>query len=85
MPYYRYYKFAYTFGKLLVFILYDRYRAEGDSFKSKIIEIIEAGGSKSTTDILGETGFDISSKKLWEDGVRLARHLLKELETVADE
>jgi oligoendopeptidase F len=85
IPNYRYYNFAYSFGRLLAYVLYNRYREEGGSFKPSIIKILEAGGSRSTTDILNNVGFDITSKKFWETGVGLAEDILKKLETAIDE
>lgn len=85
MPEWRYYNFGYSFGQLLVYALYDTYRSEGDSFKSEIIKILEAGGSAAPRDILEKAGFDITRKSFWKTGMHFAENLVKELEELVDE
>lgn len=80
MPERRYYNFVYTFGQLLVFVLYSRYRTQGNSFKSEIIKILEAGNSSSPSDILQSAGLDISKQCFWQEGMSFAKQLLMELE-----
>ncbi len=56
-----FYVYAYAFGQLLVFSLYQQYKAEGDSFKPKYLKILSAGGSEAPAKILAEAGVDIRS------------------------
>ena len=40
-----FYVYAYAFGQLLVLSLYQQYKAEGDSFKPRYLDVLAAGGS----------------------------------------
>src|SRR5918996_4224820 len=42
-----FYVYAYSFGQLLVFSLYQQFKAEGEAFKPKYLKILSAGGSES--------------------------------------
>ena len=75
-----FYVYAYAFGQLLVFSLYQRYQKEGDSFKPGYIKILEAGGSKAPAEILSESGIDIASQDFWQGGFDVINGMVKELE-----
>jgi len=75
-----FYVYAYAFGQLLVFSLYQQFKAEGESFKPKYLKILSAGGSKAPADILGEAGIDIRSPKFWQGGFDVLSKMVDELE-----
>jgi oligoendopeptidase F len=75
-----FYVYAYAFGQLLVFSLYQQYKAEGDSFKPKYIKILSAGGSEAPAKILAEAGVDIRSAKFWQGGFDVLSRMVDELE-----
>ena len=75
-----FYVYAYAFGQLLVFSLYQQFKAEGESFKPKYLKILSAGGSKAPADILGEAGIDIRSAKFWQGGFDVLSKMVDELE-----
>ena len=75
-----FYVYAYAFGQLLVFSLYQQYKAEGDSFKPKYLKILSAGGSEAPAKILAEAGVDISSAKFWQGGFDVLSKMVDELE-----
>jgi oligoendopeptidase F len=54
-----FYVYAYSFGQLLVLSLYSQFKAEGESFKPRYIQILSAGGSKAPAKVLTEAGIDI--------------------------
>ena len=60
--------YAYSFGNLLVLSLYQQYREEGNSFISKYIKILSAGGSEKPETLLKDSGFDISKASFWRRG-----------------
>ena len=68
-----FYVYAYAFGQLLVFSLYQQFKAEGDSFKPKYLKILSAGGSKAPAKILAEAGIDIESAAFWQGGFDVVR------------
>lgn len=78
-----FYVYAYAFGQLLVFSLYQQYRQEGEAFKPRYIKILSAGGSNAPARILAEAGIDIRSAAFWQGGFDVIEGLLKELEKSA--
>ena len=75
-----FYVYAYAFGQLLVFSLYQQFRVEGESFKPKYIKILSAGGSESPAKILEEAGVDIRSAAFWQGGFDVLSQMVDELE-----
>src|SRR5215212_2566697 len=75
-----FYVYAYAFGQLLVFSLYQQFKAEGDAFKPKYLKILSAGGSEAPAKILADAGIDIRSAKFWQGGFDLLDKLVSELE-----
>jgi oligoendopeptidase F len=78
-----FYCYAYSFGNLLVLSLYQQYRLEGkESFVSKYLNILSAGGSRKPEELLKEAGMDISKEEFWQQGFDFVSNrvkLLKEL------
>ncbi|HEY5729234.1 MAG TPA: M3 family oligoendopeptidase [Anaerolineales bacterium] len=75
-----FYVYAYAFGQLLVFSLYQQFKAEGDSFKPKYLKILSAGGSEAPAKILEEAGVDIRSATFWQGGFDVLSRMVDELE-----
>ena len=75
-----FYVYAYAFGQLLVFSLYQQFKAEGESFKPKYLKILSAGGSEAPAKILGDAGIDIRSAKFWQGGFDVLSRMVDELE-----
>jgi len=75
-----FYVYAYAFGQLLVFSLYQQFKAEGESFKPKYLKILSAGGSESPAKILEEAGVDIRLAKFWQGGFDVLSRMVDELE-----
>jgi len=75
-----FYVYAYAFGQLLVFSLYQQFKAEGESFKPKYLKILSAGGSEAPAKILAEAGINIRSAKFWQGGFDVLDNLVSELE-----
>ncbi|MEW6286623.1 MAG: M3 family oligoendopeptidase [Chloroflexota bacterium] len=75
-----FYVYAYAFGQLLVFSLYQQFKAEGESFKPKYLKVLAAGGSEAPAKILAEAGVDIRSAKFWQGGFDVLSRMVEELE-----
>ncbi|MFN8427345.1 MAG: M3 family oligoendopeptidase [Anaerolineales bacterium] len=75
-----FYVYAYAFGQLLVFALYEQYKAEGESFKPKYLKILSAGGSEAPAKILAEAGVNIRDPKFWQGGFDVLSRMVDELE-----
>jgi oligoendopeptidase F len=77
-----FYVYAYAFGQLLVFSLYQQFKAEGESFKPRYLKILAAGGSDSPAHILSDAGIDVYSPAFWQGGFDVVAHLIEELEAI---
>jgi len=77
-----FYVYAYTFGQLLVFSLYQQFKAEGEAFKPRYLKILAAGGSDAPARILSEAGIDIYSAAFWQGGFDVLAGLLDQLEAI---
>jgi len=75
-----FYVYAYAFGQLLVFSLYQQYKIEGDSFKPRYLKILSAGGSEAPAKILEDAGINIRDPKFWQGGFDVLEKLVSELE-----
>ncbi len=75
-----FYVYAYAFGQLLVFSLYQQYKLEGESFKPRYLKILAAGGSEAPAKILEEAGINIRDPKFWQGGFDVLEKLVSELE-----
>ncbi len=77
-----FYVYAYTFGQLLVLSLYQRYKAEGESFKPRYLSLLSAGGSKSPEKVLSDAGVDMHSASFWQGGFDVIRNLVDQLAAI---
>ncbi|MCE9647209.1 MAG: M3 family oligoendopeptidase [Chloroflexi bacterium] len=75
-----FYVYAYAFGQLLVFSLYQQYKVEGESFKPRYLKILSAGGSEAPAKILEDAGINIRDPKFWQGGFDVLEKLVSELE-----
>ena len=75
-----FYVYAYAFGQLLVFSLYQQYKIEGESFKPRYLKILSSGGSESPAKILEAAGINIRDPKFWQGGFDVLEKLVDELE-----
>jgi oligoendopeptidase F len=78
-----FYVYAYAFGQLLVLSLYQQFKAEGEAFKPRYLQILAAGGSESPEAILTRAGIDMHSAAFWQGGFEVIRGLVDELEKMA--
>ena len=78
--YYPFYVYAYAFGQLLVFALYQQYKAEGDAFKPRYLELLASGGSRSPEEILTRAGVDMRDPAFWQGGYNVVSNMVDELE-----
>lgn len=77
-----FYVYAYSFGQLLVFSLYQQFQAEGEAFKPRFMKILSAGGSNAPARILKEAGIDISQAEFWQGGFDVISGLVDQLEAM---
>ena len=75
-----FYVYAYAFGQLLVFSLYQQYKDEGEAFKPRYVKILSTGGSKAPVKLLSEAGIDVHQATFWQGGYDVIDGLVKQLE-----
>ena len=78
-----FYCYAYAFGHLLVFSLYERYGKVGKPFVADYKEILRAGGSVRPAELLGRYGFDIAKPEFYQLGLRVLETKVAEFEKLA--
>jgi oligoendopeptidase F len=78
-----FYVYAYAFGQLLVFALYQQYKIEGESFKPRYMKILAAGGSIAPIDLLKDAGIDITRESFWQGGYDVISDMVSRLEKLA--
>lgn len=76
-----FYCYAYSWGNLLVLALYAEYE-KNPEFKEKIKNILKAGASKDTLEILQDAGIDPTKKEFWEAGFKIIKDELEELRKI---
>ncbi|HLE72777.1 MAG TPA: M3 family oligoendopeptidase [Anaerolineales bacterium] len=81
--YYPFYVYAYAFGQLLVFALYQQYKAEGAAFKPRYLELLSSGGSRSPDDILKRAGINMRDAAFWQGGFDVVSGMVDELEKLS--
>jgi len=74
-----FYCWTYSFGNLVTLGLFNRFKEEGESFKSRYIKLLSYGGSESPEKILSEVGVDIRSKKFWQSGFDIIDGMITDL------
>jgi len=78
-----FYVYAYAFGQLLVLSLYQRYKAEGETFKPKYIQLLSAGGSEAPMKILADAGVDVHKPEFWQGGFDVLNTMVDQLEKLS--
>lgn len=75
-----FYVYAYNFGNLLVFALYQQYLEEGESFIPKYKEFLSMGSSASPADLTAIVSADINHPDFWRKSLRYIETLVDQLE-----
>lgn len=77
-----FYVYAYAFGQLLVFSLYQQYKEEGEAFKPRYLELLAAGGSDAPMRVLEKAGIDARDPAFWQGGFNVIAGLIGQLEAL---
>ena len=77
-----FYCYAYAFGNLLTFALYNKVQS-GELSKEDYKDILRAGGSERPRDILGRYGIDIASPEFYRAGLAEVERMVEEFEKLA--
>jgi oligoendopeptidase F len=79
-----FYVYAYNFGNLLVFALYQQYLEEGDSFIPKYKDFLSRGSSASPAELTALVGADINHPDFWRKSLKYIETLVDQLEALVD-
>ncbi len=74
-----FYCYAYAFGNLLVLALYEKYREEGEEFKSEYLEVLRSGGGESPHEVVKKVGLDFTEEEFWLKGFQVIEEKVEEL------
>ncbi len=74
-----FYCYAYAFGNLLTFALYNKVQS-GELSKEDYKDILRAGGSARPRDLLGRYGIDIASPEFYQSWIREVEKMVEEFE-----
>ncbi len=74
-----FYCYAYAFGNLLTFSLYNKVQS-GELSKEDYKDILRSGGSERPRDLLGRYGIDIASPEFYQAGLREVERMVEEFE-----
>lgn len=75
-----FYCYAYAFGNLLTFALYNKVHTEKTLSVEDYKDILRAGGSERPRDLLGRYGIDIASPEFYQAGIREVERMVEEFE-----
>lgn len=77
-----FYVYAYAFGQLLVLSLYKQFKAEGEAFKPRYMDILSAGGSIAPVKLLSNAGIDVTTAEFWQGGYDVIDDMVTTLENL---
>ena len=80
---YPFYTYAYSFGELMVFALYEQYQNIGEPFVDKYLDILAAGGSDYPRNLLARMDLDITDPGFWQKGCDLIVKMIEQAEEEA--
>ncbi len=75
-----FYCYAYSFGSLLTYAMYDRYGKNPEATRDEMVKLLSYGGSRKPSEILKEIGIDIKSEAFWQSGFDVLKERVAELE-----
>jgi oligoendopeptidase F len=78
------YMYAYAFGFLLSLSIYQRYLDEGESLVEPILDLLRAGRSEPTEELVRRVGLDLDDPNLWHRALDVVDELVAEAESLAE-
>lgn len=77
-----FYVYAYAFGELLTFGVYQKAKQAGPSFEKRYIDLLRLGGSLSPDDLMATIDVDLASAEFWKGGIGMIDDLIMRFETL---
>jgi oligoendopeptidase F len=66
-----FYVYAYSFGELLAWSLFQKYKQQGSSFVDNYLNVLRAGGSLNPHDLMAMVGVDLDDPAFWQGGMNM--------------
>jgi oligoendopeptidase F len=66
-----FYVYAYSFGELLAWSLFSKYKQEGAAFVGNYLDVLRAGGSLNPHQLMAKVGVDLDNPTFWQGGMNL--------------
>lgn len=79
------YVYAYAFGELLVYALYERYQQTGAAFVPQYLDLLAAGDSDDPDKLLARLDCDLNDPGFWQTGMAQLAALVEREETLVRE
>jgi len=79
-----FYCYAYAFGNILTFSLYNKYKTEWKEFVKDYKQILSSGGSIPPKELLAQFWIDITKKKFYQNAFKEIEKMLDNLESLID-
>jgi oligoendopeptidase F len=75
-----FYCYGYSFGNLMAYAFYAKFRKEGAKAVPQILAFFEAGGSEAPIEIAKRVGVDITSEAFWQQGFDFIKSMVDRAE-----
>ena len=76
---FRFNTYGYVFARLAALTLFERFRADPESFMERYVDFLRAGGSRPPRELLAPFGIDIDASDCWDEGFAALAALRAEL------
>jgi oligoendopeptidase F len=77
-----FYVYAYSFGELLVFSLFQQWKKEGAPFAARYLDMLAAGGSLTPHALMSRVGVALDDPAFWQGGFDVLGALVGEFESL---
>jgi oligoendopeptidase F len=79
-----FYVYAYTFGEMLAYALFTRYRSEGAAtFAPNFLTLLRYGGSRSPQELVAPLGVDLTDRDFWKGALSAFEQQVAHFEALA--
>ncbi len=80
-----FYVYAYTFGEMLAYALFTRYKSEGAAaFAPNFLTLLGYGGSRSPQELVAPLGVDLSDADFWKGALSAFEQQVAHFESLAE-
>ena len=77
------YVYAYTFGYLFSLAIFRNWQRQGDALVEPYLDVLRAGGSRTPEELAQMVGLDLTSDRIWHDGLEALDEVMGQAEKLA--